>query len=47
MSKPALLWLNVDRPTKTAVLHSTGCRHERAKMETPLKGIGALKKDGG
>jgi len=40
-------WVNVDKPTKKCIIHREGCRYEQAKTETPLKGIGELKDDGG
>ena len=40
-------WVNVDKPTKSCVVHREGCRYEQDKSETPLKGINELKRDGG
>ena len=40
-------WVNVDKPTKKCTIHAEGCQFERGKYETPLKGIGELRKDGG
>lgn len=40
-------WLNVDFPTGSCVLHKTGCVYETEKRETPLKGMGEYKRDGG
>jgi hypothetical protein len=41
-------WINVDRPTKRASIHRAGgCGSEQNKAETPLKGVGQLKTDGG
>ena len=40
-------WLNIDKPTKKCTIHEKGCIYEISKVETPLKGIGALKSDGG
>lgn len=47
MNNGEAYWMNVDKPTKRSVLHHAGCRHEHAKQETPHKGIGQLKRDGG
>lgn len=47
MSADAAFWLNVDTPTKRCVLHRAGCPYAQAKAETPYKGIGHLKRDGG
>lgn len=38
--------VNVDKPTRTCTIHKEGCRYV-LKNETPLKGIGELKDDGG
>jgi len=44
----ATYWVNVDKPTKTCTIHTDGiCEFERGKYETPYKGIGKLKRDGG
>lgn len=40
-------WLNVDKPTKKCTMHVEGCIFELEKRETPLKGIGRIKRDGG
>ncbi len=40
-------WLNVDTPTKRCVIHRGACGYALAKRETPYKGIGRLKRDGG
>ena len=40
-------WINVDKPTRKCVVHSETCIYARGKRETPLKGIGKLKRDGG
>lgn len=40
-------WMNVDKPTKTCVLHIEGCLYEKQKKETKWKGVGSLKRDGG
>ena len=41
-------WINIDRPTKVARVHRPGgCVYERNKAETPHKGVGSLKRDGG
>jgi len=42
-----MFWVNIDKPTKRCVIHRDGCKYEQAKSETPLKGIGELKQDGG
>lgn len=42
-----MLWVNVDKPTKRCVIHRQGCQYEQDKSETPHKGIGELKRDGG
>jgi len=40
--------INVDRPTKRVTIHrSGGCTSVMNKAETPLKGVGQLKADGG
>ena len=42
------IWLNVDKPTKKCTLHTDDCCSWVAKQtETPLKGWGRLKQDGG
>jgi len=42
-----MFWVNVDKPdNKTCTIHSEGCGHI-LKSETPYKGIGELKRDGG
>ncbi len=47
MERSSNYWLNVDIPTKKATLHALGCKYEIEKRETPLKGLGHLKRDGG
>ena len=42
-----IYWLNIDYPRCENVLHRPGCRHEATKAETPYKGVGVLKRDGG
>lgn len=39
--------LNIDYPTQKATLHAEGCRHALNRVETPLRGNGSLKRDGG
>ena len=47
MGTKADFWLNVDRPTKRCVLHRPRCTYAVGKHETPFKGIGHVKRDGG
>jgi len=43
-----MLWLNIDKPTKTITVHSVEtCRHVQNRHETKLKGIDWMKRDGG
>ena len=43
-----MVWLNVDKPTKKCTLHmNSSCTYMQKKSETPYKGIGHLKRDGG
>ena len=43
-----MVWLNVDKPTKRCTIHTDlDCRYVVDMIETSLKGIGELKKDGG
>ena len=43
-----MVWLNVDKPTKKCTLHmNSSCTYLQKKSETPYKGIGNLKRDGG
>ncbi len=42
-----MFWVNIDKPTKTCVIHKEGCRYEQTKSETPLKGIEKFKPNGG
>jgi hypothetical protein len=43
-----MVWLNVDKPTKKCTLHmNDSCTYLLKKSETPYKGIGNLKRDGG
>lgn len=42
------VWVNVDKPTSRYIIHSEpGCTFAQRKRETPLKGVGRLKRDGG
>jgi hypothetical protein len=41
-----MFWVNVDKPTGTCTIHKEGCGYV-LKNESPLKGIGELKDDGG
>lgn len=42
------VWVNVDNRTKRHIIHQEpGCAYLRQKKETPYKGIGELKRDGG
>ncbi len=41
-----MFWVNIDKPTKTCVIHKEGCRYILSE-ETPYKGIERLKCDGG
>ena len=47
MAKAADYWMNVDVPTKRCVLHRPGVAYAVGKRETPFKGIGHVKRDGG
>ena len=40
-------WMNVDMPSHTATVHQEKCAMAKARAETPTKGIGKLKQDGG
>lgn len=40
-------WVNVDKPTRMCTIHGGGCTYEENKSETPLKGVGQLRRDGG
>jgi hypothetical protein len=39
--------MNVDKPAHTCTVHQEGCAYAKSKSETPSKGIGKLKEDGG
>lgn len=41
------IWLNIDKPTRRCTMHVESCPYTNTKHETPLKGIGELKRDGG
>lgn len=42
------VWVNVDKPTKTCTIHADeGCTYVKDRQETPFKGVGELKRDGG
>jgi hypothetical protein len=41
------MFLNIDYPTGLATAHQNHCRHVLERRETPLKGDGSLKADGG
>lgn len=43
----SICWMNIDKRTKSCMLHSDVCRFSRGKRETPFKGIGTIKRDGG
>lgn len=47
MAKAAASWMNVDRHLKRCVLHQAACRYAIGKHETPFKGVGRMKRDGG
>ncbi|GEL77833.1 hypothetical protein [Tenuibacillus multivorans] len=40
------VWVNIDVPTQRFTLHRE-CMHTNRMCETPYKGIGKLKRDGG
>ncbi|MFD2637821.1 hypothetical protein [Piscibacillus salipiscarius] len=40
------VWVNIDLPTKRYVLHRE-CTYTNRICETPYKGVGRLKRDGG
>lgn len=40
------VWVNIDLPTKRYVLHKE-CTYTSRMCETPFKGVGKLKRDGG
>lgn len=43
-----MVWVNIDKPTKRYVVHSTSsCQYVNRKAETSYKGINELKRDGG
>lgn len=46
MSDSSKYWLNIDKPNKTATLHTVTCRYAIGKHETRYKGISFLKRDG-
>jgi hypothetical protein len=41
------LWMNVDKPSRTCTVHQEGCAMAKSRAETPSKGVGKLKEDGG
>ena len=42
------VWLNIDKPTKKCTLHTEDCCAWVIRQEeTPLKGWGSLRRDGG
>jgi len=43
----AMIWVNIDKPTKKCTIHNKDCTFAKNKEETKLKGIGSLKRDGG
>lgn len=43
-----MVWVNVDKPTKRCVIHADPeCIYVIRKGETPFKGVGEIKRDGG
>lgn len=42
-----MVWLNIDKPTRRYIIHADNCVFEQMKTETPYKGIGRTKRDGG
>lgn len=40
------VWVNIDHPTKRFSLHKV-CIYTETMAETPYKGVGVLKRDGG
>lgn len=40
------VWVNIDHPTKRFSLHKV-CIYTEKMAETPYKGVGVLKRDGG
>jgi len=44
--KKEKFWINIDIPTKKFTLHHS-CYYTEKMTETPNKGVGNLKKDGG
>ncbi|SEQ93094.1 hypothetical protein [Piscibacillus halophilus] len=40
------VWVNIDLPTKRLEVHRE-CAHTNQMCETPYKGVGKLKRDGG
>jgi hypothetical protein len=43
-----MIWVNLDKPTKKLTIHTNlSCIYVLNKKETPNKGIGKLKRDGG
>lgn len=43
-----MIWVNVDITTKKFTLHTTRrCRYVEGMRDTPFKGLGELKRDGG
>jgi hypothetical protein len=43
-----MVWVNIDKPTKKCTIHSNmRCQYVLRRSETPLKGIGEIKRDGG
>ena len=43
----AMIWMNVDKPTRKCTVHLSECRFVKGKKDTPYKGDGILKRDGG
>ena len=39
--------VNIDKPNKTFTIHETTCTYAGKAAETPFKGFGTLKRDGG
>jgi hypothetical protein len=44
--KKELIWINIDLPTKRFTIHHN-CTYTDKMKETPFKGVGTLKRDGG
>jgi len=42
-----MVWMNIDIPTRRNIIHSDTCVYVLNKKQTPLKGIGRLRRDGG